>query len=56
MGKSEQGATSDVIPREPEGYPCGSSLALQSIPMALKCFSWLSSLGTWLREQQMLDT
>lgn len=34
----------------------GSSLALQSIPVALGCFSWLSSCGTCLREQQMLDT
>lgn len=43
-GKPERGATRDVISREPVGCPCGSSLALQSIPVALGCFSWLQAV------------
>lgn len=43
-GKSEQGATRDVIAGEPVGCPCGSSLVLQSIPVALGCFSWLQAV------------
>lgn len=43
-GKPEQGATRDGISREPVGHPWGSSLALQSIPVALGCFSWLQAV------------